>query len=601
MTVHVAILGIDGSGKSTLTPTLPALLAAELGCRAGSLGDHLQVAAPDHDLAGPGFEPEGVPLSLRLARLLRRLARLATGSRLAYPPLKLGHLACQERAGRRVAARHRLDVLVTDGSLALSAVARAGNYRPGRTNDADPALRRLRGSLPDAVVLLDVAPDEALRRIRGRRRRPDRHENAADLAEARRGYHAALAAYLRVRPSGRALVLPAGELTPCQLAAHVVDFVSPLLQAGPGDAPGPAGPLHRSRAVNGAWPAAARMLNPRYTLGHLLAHARHGAWREPCFLLSAQGRRLLREGYSAAVMRGLYEADRAGAGWAERAFLDYPLHRAVRDRLGILVPALEAELERRLERGRATILTAPSGFADDLLRALARLAARRPELPALATVVAADLDPDGRVAGDLAVRAAALGVALRFHRGDLTGDALRAELAASAPFDLALFVGLSSWLPRPALLRHLRWLRERMAPDGLLVADCFSPAQHAAGGHHMGYRSTYHSPETFAVLLAAGGFDGAGAEVRSGRDGHNHVLLAGLDAAPERSAGAGQAGTQRRTRKPPAAGPASSRPPSSWARSRMPVSPCPAGGPAGGADGAASASSSTVSSAPPSA
>jgi thymidylate kinase len=588
MTVHVAILGIDGSGKSTLTPTLPALLAAELGCRAGSLGDDLHVATPDHDAAGPGFEPDGVPLSLRLARLLRRLARLATGSRLAYPPLKLAHLACQERAGRRLATRQRLDVLVTDGSLALSAVARAGNYhRPGRTAGADPVLRRLRGSLPDAVVLLDVTPDEALRRIQGRSRRPDRHENAADLAEARRGYHAAVAAYLRVRPAARALVLPAGELTPCRVAAHVVDFVSPLLQAEPGDVPGPAGALHRSRVVTRAGRAVARLLNPRYTLGHLLAHARHGAWREPCFLLSAQGRRLLREGYSAAVMRGLYEADRRGAGWAERAFLDYPLHRAVRDRLGILVPVLEAELERRLERGPATVLTAPSGFADDLLRALARLAARRPELPARATVVAADLDPGGQVAGDLAMRAAAQGVALRFHRGDLTGDALRTELAGSAPFDLALFVGLSSWLPRPALLRHLRWLRERMAPAGLLVADCFSPAPHAAGGYHMGYRATYHSPETFAVLLAACGFDGAGAEVRSGRDGHNHVLLArALHAEPERSAGDGQTGTQRRTRKPPAAGPASSRPPSSWARSRMPVSPCPPDGPAGGPAGA---------------
>ena len=31
MTLHVCILGIDGSGKSTISAALPAILAAEMG------------------------------------------------------------------------------------------------------------------------------------------------------------------------------------------------------------------------------------------------------------------------------------------------------------------------------------------------------------------------------------------------------------------------------------------------------------------------------------------------------------------------------------------------------------------------------------------
>ena len=38
MTLHVCILGIDGSGKSTISAALPAILAAEMGLVAGAAG-----------------------------------------------------------------------------------------------------------------------------------------------------------------------------------------------------------------------------------------------------------------------------------------------------------------------------------------------------------------------------------------------------------------------------------------------------------------------------------------------------------------------------------------------------------------------------------
>ena len=521
MTVHVAILGIDGSGKSTLTAALPALLAAETVCRAGALGDHLVVAEPDRDLAGPGFEPDGVPFSLRLARLLRGAAKRATASRLAYPVLKVGHLACQEHAARRVARRHRLDVMVSDGSLPLSCLARAANYRSRPPDTMHPFLDRW---LPDVVVVLDVSPGEALRRI-GRRGRADRHENVADMTAARRGYARAVALLRARRPGAHVLVLPADGLTPSQVAARVVEFLTPLVPRPSGGTPQRAGALHRSTGVSAAVQAFARLCNPRYSLGHLALHAPSGAWRELCFPLSGAGRRLIREGYSAGVMRAIYRGDPGRAGWAERVFLEYPLHRAARDRLRILTEEVEAALRVRLERGPVTIVTAPSGFALDLLRPLRRISAERPDLVERVTVVAADLDPDGDIEIDLREAAAELGVRLRFHRGDLTTPSLREALTREAPFDLALFVGLSSWLPKPDTVRHLRWLRSCLAPDGLLVADCFSPAPHAISGHHMGFRASYFPPATFTALLDGSGFDGGEARVRSGCGGHNHVVV----------------------------------------------------------------------------
>jgi thymidylate kinase len=525
MTTHVAILGIDGSGKSTLTASLPALLAGELGCRAGSLGDHLLLAAPDHDLAGPDFEPDGVPVTLRLARAFRRLAKRATGRRHLYPPLKLAQLAGQAAAARRLARRHRLDVMVSDGSLVLSAAARACNYRA--TTSSGLVDRWDAGRLPDAVVLLDVSPAEALRRMRRRGGRLDRHENERDLGEARRGYLAALAAYLRRRPDGRALVLPADGMTPGEVALHVLDFLRRPLLGAAASASDRAGALHRSESVAGTRSALVRLLNPRYSFGHLVLHAPQGAWREPLFLLSAPGRQLLREGYSADVMRLIYDAGARRAGLAERAFLTYPLHRAVADRLEILAERLEAELEARLARGPVTVLTAPSGFAYDLFEPLEAIALRRPELASRVRLVAADLDPDGRLEVELGRRARRLGARLRFLRGDLTDGAFRERLAAEGPFDLALFVGLSAWLPKPAVLSHLRWLRGQLLSNGLLLADCFSPAPHAVSGHHMGYRATYFQAQAFAVLLDACGF--APGPPRSGRDGHNHVFAARPD------------------------------------------------------------------------
>jgi hypothetical protein len=177
------------------------------------------------------------------------------------------------------------------------------------------------------------------------------------------------------------------------------------------------------------------------------------------------------------------------------------------------------------------IFTAPSGFAYDLLHPLARLAAENPELARRAVLVAADLDPAGDLGPELTAAAERIGLRFTFLRGDLTAPALRTECERHGPFDVGLFVGLSSWLPKLPMLEHLRWLGANLRPDALLVTDCFTPAGYAVGGVAMGYRANYYPPAVMCTLLDYCGFDGLGAEVESGRDGINHVLLAPVDAS----------------------------------------------------------------------
>jgi hypothetical protein len=113
----------------------------------------------------------------------------------------------------------------------------------------------------------------------------------------------------------------------------------------------------------------------------------------------------------------------------------------------------------------------------------------------------------------------------------LTDPGFRTECEGHGPFDVGLFVGLSSWLPKRPMLEHLRWLRSNLRPDGLLVTDCFTPAAYAVGGAAMGYRANYYPPAVMRTLLDYCGFYGLGAEVESGRDGINHVLLAPVGAS----------------------------------------------------------------------
>jgi len=568
LTLQVAVIGIDGSGKSTLAASLAVVVAAESGLIAGSAAaDEFWIRAPEMDLAGLGFHPQGYAIAARLNWLLRRISRLVVDHKALYPAAKVFQMLLQDNAAVKLSRRYHVDVMVSDGNLLLSGAGRAFNYRgpadnPPTADDVDHAfqhllqgtrlgpesrqrlpdlktadalaatarLTRLQGVwIPDRVIFLDLTPEAAAGRVRSRGAKVDRHENPADLTVAREGYMRVLEVVRRSKGAESVQVIDVGEMRPGDVLATAARALAPHLPAS-SDSATRAGALHEA---TGRRSVLRRVLSYPYLGRYLVRRFFEGAWREPLFPLSAPGRKFLKDGYSAGVMRLIYDQP-ATPPLLDRAFYGYPLHRAVRDRLGILERRIESELRRRLANGgEVRIFTAPSGFAYDLRHPLVTLTNENRDQLGRVVLVAADLDPAGDLGPELTVAAERIGAEFHFLMGDLTDSAFRARCDQFGPFDLALFVGLSSWLPKLPMLEHLRWLRSNMRPDGLLVTDCFTPAAYAVGGAAIGYRANYYPPQVMRALLDYCGFDGLGASLESGRDGINHVLVASVaESAP---------------------------------------------------------------------
>jgi hypothetical protein len=573
--LHVAVLGIDGSGKSSVAAALPALLAGELKVRAGSAGEEFSVVDPDQDHLGRNFAPDGLPWLARMARRFKRMAKRFVNHRRLYPIFKVAHMLAQDAAARRLARRHGVQVMVSDGNALLSGMGRAANYlrpaskggfeNPARPGPADrqaalayvlegqplpeesrrmlPFLGVARAIqkalctlgiegmwLPDVVIFLDLPAARAMERICGRGRPIDIHENEADLTQAREAYLETLEAVSAYRPESMVVRIAVDGLPAGKTLERILEVLRPHLAARhdsekeDGKEERPLGTSNET-SRGSIW---VTVLSPRYVLRYLLPNWFRGSWREITFPLSRFGRALLRHGYSAEVMRHIYEQDLRQDSLLDRAFLGYPLHRAVHDRLGFLISQIEPEIERRLRTGqKVSILTAPSGFSYDLFRALEDIADReRPSLVKRVEIVAADLDPEGAIAPALGTWAARLGVSLTFIPGDLTKAESRAVLERIGPFDMTLFVGLSGWLPKPCILAHLKWVRKHLHPDGVLITDCFTADAYALSGRYVGFKASYYHPAVYRALLDYCGFDGPRAVIRTGRDGINHVLVA---------------------------------------------------------------------------
>jgi energy-coupling factor transporter ATP-binding protein EcfA2 len=561
VTLQVAVIGIDGSGKSTLASSLAVVLAAERALITGSaVADEFWIRGPEMDLAGHAFHPGGYAIAARLTALFRRLAHLVVDQKALYPAAKVFQMLLQDNAAAKLSRRYHVDVMISDGNLLLSGAGRAFNYRgnaenPPTADDIDHAfqhllqgtplgpesrrrlpdlktaetlavaarLTRVQGVwIPDRVVFLDIAPEAAVARVRARGAKVDRHENPADLTVARDGYMRVLDVVRRNKGADSVHVIDVGEMRPGEVVAAVALALGPHLPSSSEGATR-AGALHEA---TGKRSVMRRVLSYPYLGRYLVRRFFEGAWREPLFPLSAPGRAFLREGYSAGIMRRIYDQP-SQPPLLERPFYGYPLHRAVRDRLAILERSIEDELRRRLSGGgEVRIFSAPSGFAYDLRRPLVKLANEDRNQMSRVLLVAADLDPAGDLSPELTVAMERLGLRVEFVRGDLTAVELRTECERYGPFDLALFVGLSSWLPKQPMLEHLRWLRSNLRQDGLLVTDCFTPAAYAVGGAAMGYRANYYPPDVMRVVLDYCGFDGLGATVQSGHDEINHVLVA---------------------------------------------------------------------------
>jgi hypothetical protein len=172
-------------------------------------------------------------------------------------------------------------------------------------------------------------------------------------------------------------------------------------------------------------------------------------------------------------------------------------------------------------------LSAPSGYALDILQPLSRLACLRPQWLEAVHLVASDLDPEEDIARELVQATQSLGADFRFVKGDLTSIPIRMELRRFGPYDIVLFIGLSTWLPKPHLLHHLNFIRRfLLASGGTLFTDCFTPQAFALTGHYAGFPANYYAPRDYASLLAYCGFPHEGMSWQSGPENINHVCIA---------------------------------------------------------------------------
>lgn len=264
MSLHACIVGIDGSGKSSVSRGAPAFIAQQHGFVTAHAGDSFEIFE-----SRPGGHVveriDVLPASAAIAKSLRRAAKASVDLRFLYPPLKLAQMAFQDSAAHRMArGRLRPAWVVSDGNLLLNAAGRGGNYRRAASRRESPSRRQstereapspadiaalfrhliddaplprssreklppLRSAslllrclralglrpawLPDLVVFLDVAPEIVLERIKARGQKVDAHENLADLEQAREGYRRALAAFTLYRGADCVVTLDVGRLS----------------------------------------------------------------------------------------------------------------------------------------------------------------------------------------------------------------------------------------------------------------------------------------------------------------------------------------------------------------------------------------------------
>jgi hypothetical protein len=566
MTLQICVLGIDGSGKSTITASLPAILTGEFGIVAGSAGESFRISGVDEDHLGPDFMPDGLPFLARKAMWLKRTAKRWVDNRKIYPILKIAHMTFQDHSASILADSYGTTAMVSDGNLLLSAMGRAANYRrpasEGVKKEAPTAkdlaaafayilkdkalpddskarlpsledavrLRRLfqktgirAAWLPDVVIFLDLSPKEAVARIGRRGERVDLHENLADLTQARQMYLTTLDALKIYKPKTTVITINVDKRTPGQTLSALVDRLRKQVVAAGKRRHGAVLGTTTGLSERSFWQ---KVLTFNYMVRYLLMNLHRGSWRELTFIMSEKGRLLLREGYSAGCMRIIYDQDKERQGILDKIFLGYPLHEAVNNRLKILTKEIQPEIESRLRKGKVTIFSAPSGFAYDIFRPLEAIARKNPGLMSKVTFIAADLDPHGALENELRSRASTIGMNFKFFKGDLTKDSFRQKLRKEGPFNMALFVGLSGWLPKPAMIRHLKWLGTVVKKDGVFVTDSFTPHAYSYSGRYVGYKGSYYQPTVFKALVDYAGFDGLRAKLIDGDNGINHVVLA---------------------------------------------------------------------------
>lgn len=566
MTLYIPIIGIDGSGKSSLAAHLPRIVAAELGIRAVSLTEDLWGHAPEEDLFRPGFVSTSEPLSFKISRHLSTAARRAHADKKRYPHLKILQLAMQERARHRV-EKDPIDLIFGDGNLYLSSAGRMVNYfrqkgsfEPGRllrdlhqyvtyqrplpqylheTVTGLGFFRRLwwldqylKWGLfrkPDGIILLDITPEIALDRLRKNSQRLHAHENLADLMAAREMYCELIPFCQKWLGPEHTAVIDTSKNSLSDTLHQAVNFVATHIFPQ-STSSAQAQPLLGSSAnFQNKGDILKQVIRPRYAR-YMVRNWAKGSWRELSFPFSHSGRMMLKHGYSAELMDKIYTQEGKNR-LGELLFYQYALHQTLKNRFAHICPIITQALSQKIndpQRRNKTIkiMTAPCGYSRDLQNSLYKLKANSTKNHFPLKIWASDLDPNGYIEKIIQNNFAPFEIPAQFLKGDITSPLLQSRLMFKGPYDLILFVGFSTWISRQNLLKYLRFINGRLlAPGGTLIVDCFSAGWFAESGKLAGYKAGYDTPQSFTTLLHYCGFTDAKIEWTSEANSINHIAM----------------------------------------------------------------------------
>jgi broad-specificity NMP kinase len=272
MSFHICVLGIDGSGKSTITASLPAALATELNVIAAGAGDTFRVVNGEKDYLTSKFHSKGFPLAARLSPYFKGKAKKFVDNRKIYPVFKLSQLFFQDVAAQKLVKKYSPDLMVSDGNLLLSTLGRAANYlQPASESEKGSDSRQTVGPydlkavleyiidkkplpektrnilsdfkktgiiikllrltvvnkllLPDMVIFMDIEPERALDRIKNRGKKIDLHENIHDLTQARNMYLKTIEAFNTYRKRLSAYQIAVDNYTPGQVLGEIIELI----------------------------------------------------------------------------------------------------------------------------------------------------------------------------------------------------------------------------------------------------------------------------------------------------------------------------------------------------------------------------------------
>jgi hypothetical protein len=239
---------------------------------------------------------------------------------------------------------------------------------------------------------------------------------------------------------------------------------------------------------------------------------RTGRLLYPILLLSDQGRMILERKYDAFVTDRAYENAPHGRlgpiGRAVDAYvLRFPVHEAIRQRLPMVVGALEEGVAAQGVAGAAVrVLSAPCGLGRDVLEAASRL--RHPGHRVRVAWTGVDIDESGTVLEETAHRATEAQVPITLLREDLFADrsALSDHVRHEGRFHVVSCIGLASWLDLADLARLTARFRDLAQPGATLLIDNFRRHKHSHLGSKLEIPTRYHVDRDMGSALSAGGW-----------------------------------------------------------------------------------------------